>query len=164
MKRFILVLIAVAVMGLGPAVPAAALTAKDMARFLPAELAGFKAPNPVMANDLKVSGMAISSAARVYLKGRVKVKIDLTSSPMVKNLAKVAAMKSSVNSAHTRLKSYAVAGFNAMETYHKGLKLLAVQVFVSDLVMVVARLESPDPGPALTLIKALDLKGLSRLK
>ncbi len=157
-------LIGVAVAGLGLTGPAAALTAKDMARFLPAEVAGFKAPNPPLTNDLKTSGMSLSSAARVYLKGGVKVKIDLTSGPMVANLVKMAALKLSVDNPTSRVKSYSVAGYNAVEVYHKKLKLLTIQVFVSNLVMVVARLEGSDPGPALTLIKALDLKGLSRLK
>ncbi|MBU0517200.1 MAG: hypothetical protein KJ621_20795 [Proteobacteria bacterium] len=164
MKRAIGVLIGVAFLVLTLSGSAMAITAKDMAKFLPVELAGFKAPMQVLTNDMKMKTYTISAASRVYIKGQTKVRIALTAGPMVKTLAKMAGMKLSVDTPTSRIKSYKVAGFNARESYNKKMKLLTVQVFVSNLVMVQAQIESGDPKPALTLLKAVDLKGLSNLK
>lgn len=161
MKRAISVLIGVAFLVLTLSGSAAAVTAKDMAKFLPAELAGFKAPMQVIANDMKMKTYTLSAASRVYVKGQT---IVMTAGPMVKNLAKMAGMKISTDTPTARVKSIKVAGFNALESYNKKMKLLTVQVFVSDLVLVQAQTESSDPKAALTLLQAVDLKGLSKLK
>ena len=144
--------------------PAWAVTAKDLAKFLPADLAGFKAPMQVIAHDMKSKNFTLSSASRVYVKGTTKVRIVLTSGPMVKNMARFVAMKMTLDNATVRMKSIEVAGFKGKETYHKKQKMLTIQVVVSELVMVMAQLEQTDPAPALTLLKAMDLKGLSQLK
>ncbi|MBU0513803.1 MAG: hypothetical protein KJ621_03420 [Proteobacteria bacterium] len=164
MKRTIVVLIGISFLAMALSGSAAAVTAKDMAKFLPAELAGFKAPMQVIAHDMKMKTYTISAASRVYMKGQTKVRIALTSGPIVKSLAKMAGMKISTDTPTSRVKSIKVAGFNALESYNKKMKHLTVQVFVSNLIMVQTQMESSDPGAALTLLKAMDLKGLSKLK
>jgi hypothetical protein len=164
MRRVISVSIGAVFLALAFSGSAAAVTAKDLAKFLPAELAGFKAPMQVVASDMKMKNFTLSSASRVYMKGQDKVRIAITSGPMVKSMAKMAAMKISTDTPGARVKSGQVAGFNALESYNKKMKMLTLQVFVSELIMVQAQTESSDPKSALTLLKAVDLKGISKLK
>ena len=146
-------------------IPAFAATASDLAKFLPDKLAGYQAAFKANTMQMKMSGKETMNANRMYRKDKLQVTVTIMSGGFVVQMSKVAKMQMSMETADLSLKTIKVAGFPARRMIHKKSKMVTVQVFVANSILVTAaQMNSIDPKPVLAVLGAMDLKGLSKLK
>jgi hypothetical protein len=151
------------------AASAPAAAPRDLARYLPDRLAGQAAPSAPRLLTEKRNGRTIQAATRCYGSGRdwcVTIYRNRFARPDQAARFERRLVGNYLLIKVDRIEVQGFTGFKAQYLYQGPLKILAwivrVRVVVNDRISVTSW--ARDDGPALDLVKGLDLKGLASLK
>ncbi|MEK7703655.1 MAG: hypothetical protein AAB426_01755, partial [Myxococcota bacterium] len=139
---------------------------RELAKVVPESVAGFTAEGELNGQTSGMGNMQVTEVTRHYKKGDKELRLEITDTSMVAALRAPFAMMAMINEDSSKgyKKGGSIGAYPGLAEWESQGKESHVAVLVADRFLVNVKIENAEPGDAETIVKALDLGDLAKLK